>query len=35
MTQAVGGVSGNLPRIRLDIGVNYNLLLSLKKTGLF
>ncbi len=35
VTQAVGTLPGNLPRTRLDIGVNYNLLHSLKKTGLF
>lgn len=34
VTQAVGGLSGNLPRTRLDIGVNYNLLGSLKRAGL-
>ncbi len=35
VTQAVGKLPGNLPRTRLDIGVNYNLLHSLKKAGLF
>jgi hypothetical protein len=35
VAQAVGALPGNLPRTRLDIGVNYNLLHSLKKTGLF
>ncbi len=35
VTQAVGTLPGNLPRTRLDIGVNYNLLHSLKKTGQF
>lgn len=35
VTQAVGVLPGNLPRTRLDIGVNYNLLHSLKKAGLF
>ncbi len=35
VTQAVGTLPGNLPRTRFDIGINYNLLHSLKKTGLF
>ncbi len=35
LTQAVGTLPGNLPRTRLDIGVNYNLLQRLKKAELF
>ena len=35
VTQAVGAVSGSLPRRRLDVGVNYNLLQSLRRAGLF
>jgi hypothetical protein len=39
ITQAVGKLPGNPPnslaRTRLDIGINYNLLHSLKKAGLF
>ncbi|MCI0389532.1 MAG: hypothetical protein MOB07_12315 [Acidobacteria bacterium] len=35
VTRAVGSLPGYLPRTRLDIGINYNLLHSLKKTGLF
>lgn len=35
VTQAVGFTSSNLPRRRLDIGINYNLLQSLRKTHLF
>lgn len=35
ITQAVGKLPGNQPRTRLDIGINYNLLHSLKRVGLF
>jgi hypothetical protein len=35
VTRGLGNPPGNLPRTRLDIGVNYNLLHSLKKVGLF
>jgi hypothetical protein len=35
VTQAVGNLPGHLPRTRLDIGFNYNLLHSLKRAGLF
>jgi hypothetical protein len=35
VTHAVGNLPDNLPRTRLDIGVNFNLLHSLKKAGLF
>ena len=35
VTRAVGNLPGTLPRTRLDLGVNYNLLHGLKKTGLF
>jgi hypothetical protein len=35
VVHAVGELPGNLPRTRLDIGVNYNLLHRLKKAGLF
>jgi hypothetical protein len=35
VTRAVGALPGNLPRTRLDIGINYNLLHRLKKAGLF
>lgn len=35
VTRAVGQLPGQLPRTRLDIGINYNLLHRLKKAGLF
>lgn len=35
VTRAVGNLPGHLPRTRLDIGINYNLLHRLKKAGLF
>jgi hypothetical protein len=35
VARGLGNLPGNLPRTRLDIGVNYNLLHSLKKAGSF